>query len=213
MQKDVFQVWLAETKVLRVVAGERPDQRIDIAPDPQRESPLTAIDDDYTVALEGPRVNRLAEKDRHLAYTLGLERIDVFERHQATVADDSHPIADFLDFAQVVRRQKDGPPRGTLLAEQIEERDFHEGIQPGAWLVEDKERDFMHERLGQPDFLTVSLREMLDLSVDLQFQTIGKTFDPAASNSAMQPGHEPQELDHAHVLIESQVPGNERDIS
>ena len=174
--------------VAHPAAWARSEASAENAPDPQRESPLTAIDHDNAVGLEGPRIDLLAEDDRHLADTFGFECVDVFERHQATVADDGHPIGDFLDFRQVIGSEKDRPPRGTLVAEQVEEGDFHQGIQPRARLVEDAERDVVHERPRPTRASDGFPSRVLDLSMKLQFQTIGETCDPAASNAAMQPG-------------------------
>src|SRR5260370_7675458 len=108
--------------------------------------------------------NRVGERDRHLVTLDGLHFGYVPDAHQAPVADDADPGAGLLDFAQHVRRQKDGASFIARLEDQAIEFLLVQWIEAAGWLVENQQAWAVHEGLDQDDLALVSGRALAELA-------------------------------------------------
>ena len=106
--------------------------------------------------------DRGREAQLHLVVREVAECGDPVDRHDATVADDGHPVAGLLDLVEDVGGEERRPTLRDGLAEEPEERLLHERVEPGGRLVEDEQVGPVLECDDQPHLLLVALRVLLE---------------------------------------------------
>ena len=67
------------------------------------------------------------------------QRLDRADLDQATLPNDSDPVAAPFDLRQIVRGEEDRPTLGTCLGNKGQELPLHEGIEAARGLVHDEE--------------------------------------------------------------------------
>lgn len=77
-----------------------------------------------------PPIDRRGEMKLHAARSLCLQRGDLLDGDQASLADDRGAVRDALDLAQGMGRKENGSSRGALLAQEIEEGMLLEWVEP-----------------------------------------------------------------------------------
>ena len=87
---------------------------------------------------------------------------DLLDGDEASMPNDSHPIADPLHLRKDVRREEDRPAFGLERVEDSLKRPLHQRVEPFGWFVEDRQLGIVLERLDDPDLLTHAARVVPD---------------------------------------------------
>ena len=128
-------------------------------------------------------------------------------RHQASVLDDRHRLADALHELELVRGEDHRHASGRVLGEHARQHVHADGIEAGERLVEHEQLGIVHHRRGQLHALLVAERELLDAISGAVAQA--EAIDPALGRGhrrggpdAVQPGEVHELVAHAHLRVQ-----------
>src|SRR3984893_14349948 len=155
--------------------------------------------------------NRVGERDRHLVALDGLYFGDVPDAHQAPIADDADRRAGFFDFAEDVRRQKDGAPFIARLEDQAIEFLLVEWIEAARRLVENQQTRAMHEGLDQNDLALVSGRVLAELAAGVELEAIDKLLEVRVIDTPAQVPKVLEDLPARQIGVERGLTGHVAD--
>ena len=152
-------------------------------------------------------VDRTLERDLELPECSSLERGDVVDGDDAPLAQHGDARRGVLDLRQHVRRQEDRDARRGALEHHRSELALQQRIESAGGLVEDQELGVVHERLHEPDLLTVALRQIPNLAVQRQVEAIGQRVDRLLWHSAPQPSEMHQDRPHGLTRPQRELAG------
>src|SRR5207248_4660112 len=215
---------VAEEDVLeaRLVAGQRDDRitrgRLDdrirgslhrqVHPMPV----MQRLNLDHSVErLERLDRNRRGECDRHLVTLDSLHLRDVPNADETPIADDPDGRARFFDFAQDVRREKDGAPLIARLEHHAIEFLLVQWIEAAGRLVEDQQARAMHEGLDQHHLALVSGRVLAELATGIELEAVDELLEIGVIDTSTQMGEVLEDLPARQIGIESRLTGHVAD--
>src|SRR2546430_14870939 len=161
--------------------------------------------------LERLNRNRRGECDRHLVTLDGLHLRDVPSADETPVADDPDGRARLFDFAQDVRREKNGAPLIARLEHHAIEFLLVQWIEAAGRLVEDQQSRAMHEGLDQHHLALVSGRVLAELATGIELETVDKLLEVGVIDTTTQMGEVLEGLPTRQIGIESGLTGHVAD--
>ena len=151
--------------------------------------------------------DRRAERQLHMVEGQPPDGLDAVHLDQPALTDDRHPIARPIHLVDDVRRQEDGPPVGTRLADKLEERLLDERVEAHRRLVEDEQVRPVLERHDKPDLLLVALAVFLELAAWVQIQALDEAVDVGPVHPAPQVAEVGDRLGARQAVVQVELTG------
>src|SRR5690606_10298010 len=156
------------------------------------------------------RLGRVAHPHQEAGRTLQAraQRLGRVLRDNPAIVDDEYPGAELLDLGENVRAEQHGTvlPRADL-PDQLAHLANLRRVQPDRGFVEDQNRRFVYQRLGQPDALAHALRQAGDHAVGPveQVDHAQRLFDAHRARptaQAVQAGDVLDKLPDGHLFVQ-----------
>src|SRR6476619_6451388 len=174
LEKDLLQISGRRDEVDDAMPGRLRDNGVHRR-DRRRESEHAPLDLDYAHSLkacEWNRVCQLGERDRHVPECAPTQMLNGVDINELAAANDRDTIRDVLHLVQRVRREEHGRTCRNGLEKQRLELALEDRIEAARGLVEYQYLRAMHERLDDPDLLSIAPRQLSDRPIEHNVEAV-----------------------------------------
>src|SRR5258708_9254463 len=161
-KKDVLELRLGKGDLLHRRRGERAQQRIHVAADPERHLPAPPLGARDAGDFAQPRRRIAGKTDAGLAQHLLAQTRDRLQRDHLALPEDRHASTHRLDLRKHMRGEKDRAPARREAGHDGAERLLYERIEAVRRLIEEQERRIVLHRDDEPQLLARAVGEELD---------------------------------------------------
>ena len=168
VHENLFKGWLLDGHIGHLDAADLLQHRVDIALEEEMHRAVFGLQVGHPGHVEAQRVQPV-DRQAHLLVVVLLQGADIGDFDDLALADDAHPVAQALHFAQDVRGEEDGHAAGIFFADQVEELALHQRIESAGGFIQEEQLGAVQQPLHDADLLLVAVGEVADAPVQFQF--------------------------------------------